>query len=223
MFVVNRMRNRQARQGACLARAAKTNMPADIIAQVARRGGGRNSGMGLARWTMMAGCVGALLSLAAASAQPRIGPGSGGGSPPAQPAQPAAGIVRGTNPELTVQALKSVGYSDVEFVEVNDARQVQAKVNGVTIRVYHYGCENNVCSSVAFYTSFGKQQQIDANYINAWNREKRFAKLYVESNGALSFDMDVHFTGGVSQEYLASSARLFGTLLKVLFEFKPAN
>jgi hypothetical protein len=181
--------------------------------------------MSLAKLMVVFGCVGALLSAESAQAQPRIGPGSGGsGTPPAQqPAPPAGAIVRGTNPEFTVQSLKSVGYSDVELVTVNDAKQVQAKVNGVTIRVYHYGCENNVCSSVAFYTSFGKQQQIDSNYINAWNREKRFAKLYLEANGALSFDMDVHFTGGVSQEYLASSAKLFGTLLKVLFEFKPAN
>jgi len=204
-------------------------MRPDMMMLMSPRGGRkRNFRMSLARLTMVLGCVCGLLLVQiappgqGAKAQPRIGPGSGTGTPQ-QPTPPAAGIMRGTNPEFTAQSLKSVGYTEVEFVDVNDAKQVQAKVNGVTIRVYHYGCESNVCSSVVFYTTFGKQQQIDANYINAWNREKRFAKLYVEANGALSFDMDVHFTGGVSPEYLASSAKLFGTLLKVLFEFKPAN
>lgn len=177
--------------------------------------------MSLRIFTLALGC--ALLLTAPAQAQPRIQPGGGGGGGGGapQPAQPA-GLLQATNAEATAEALKAAGYTDIEFVTLNDAKQVQAKVNGVVMRVYHYSCENNACRSIQFYTSFGRQQQIDTNYVNAWNRDKRFAKLYVEANGSLSFDMDVHLYGGVGPQYIAQSAALFGQLLKILFEYKPA-
>jgi hypothetical protein len=178
--------------------------------------------MSRAMFKTLLGCAIGLMIAGAAQAQPRIQPPGGGGAAP-QPQTGGGNLIRGTNPELTASALKAAGYTDIEIIEVQGAKQVQAKVNGVVMRAWHYGCENNVCSSLQFFTTFGRQPQIDLNYINAWNLEKRFIKLYQDKQGVLSADMDIHFSGGTSLEFLRDSGAIFGHVLKVLFEFKPAQ
>lgn len=169
------------------------------------------------------GCAVGLILAGAAQAQPRIQPPGQQPAQPGAPAQPpaAGGLIKGTNPELSAKALQAAGYQDVEIITIENNKQVRGKINNVTMLVLHYGCENNACTSATFYTSFGQQQQIDINWVNAWNTEKRFAKMYIDKNSAVSFDMDIHFFGGTTPDYMTQSAVLFGHMLKLLFEFQP--
>jgi hypothetical protein len=88
---------------------------------------------------------------------------------------------------------------------------------------WHYSCENSVCRSLQFIVNFGPQQSIDLDWINAWNREKRFAKVTRNKRNAVSLEMDIHFYGGTTAAFIEESAKLFAELLKQVLEFKPSG
>ena len=154
-------------------------------------------------------------------AQPRIQPPSG--APPSQGSSaPTGGLMQGTTPDATAQSLQQAGFSKVEMVTVEGQRQVRGEINGSTVVAWHYQCNNGPCASLTLLTSFGRQASIDSAWINAWNRDKRFGRLFLDKQGNVVFSMDVHFFGGTGPEYLRMSGVLFGSLLKALLEFQPS-
>jgi hypothetical protein len=178
-----------------------------------------------------------VLLAADAMAQPRIqqqqpsqggGPGAGpssggGGSAPQQSSQMP--ILTGITPEITMQVLRVAGYQDPEIITIQNGRHVKAKVQGQNMAVLHQNCENNICKTATFVIYYSQQQGIDINWVNAWNAQKRYTKLSIDaSNGALAYEMDVHFFGdGVTATHFRDSAVLFGQMTKALLEFQPGK
>ena len=168
----------------------------------------------------------AALSAAPVQAQPRIQPPSGG--PPAQSGSPApqggGGLIHGTSADNTVRVLQQAGYSKLEAVTVEGGqRHARGEAQGMTVLLLHFQCKNDSCASMTFYTSFGQQDSIDDKWINAWNTEKRFAKLNRTNRNEVVLSMDIHFFGGASQDYLKQSGVLYAGLLKALMEFQPSQ
>ena len=171
------------------------------------------------------GCLLGLMLASTANAQPRIQPpgggGGGGGGGGQQQQQQQGGIINGTNVELTARMMREAGYSDVQFIEHQGRKHVSAKIGETPVIVIHDNCQNEKCVVISFTVFFGEQRTIDANYMNAWNQTKRWAKLYRAQNGQLVFDMDA-FIAGVQPEYVKAMSVIFANMLKQLFEFKPS-
>lgn len=173
----------------------------------------------------LAALTGVGLALAAAGtaeAQIRLDrPVGGGGAPPQQqPAQPG-GLVTAVTPPQLIAALQQAGYARGEVLQLqNGLKGIKLDLNGTPVFVLFYSCQGEQCGSFTYYCFFG-QQSVDATFVNAFNRERRFGKLYTDKEGALGLSMDVNMIGGVSPAYVAGSGALFSNVIKWLIEFKP--
>jgi hypothetical protein len=172
---------------------------------------------------ILLGCALGLTVAGHADAQPRLQPPGGQPQqqPQSQPQQPAGGIINGTTVELTARMMTEAGYTDVQFLEHQGRRHVRGKAGETPVIVIHDNCQNENCVVISFTVFFGEQRTIDAAYMNAWNQNKRWCKLYRAANGNLVFDMDA-FVAGVQPEYVKAMSVIFANMLKQLFEFKPS-
>lgn len=140
--------------------------------------------------------------------------------PQQQPQQPA-GLVTAVAPQQLITLLQQVGYARGEVLNLqNGLKGIKLDLNGTPVFVLFYGCQGEQCQSFTYYCFFG-QQNVDANFVNAFNRDRRFGKLYVDKEGGLGLSMDVNMIGGVSPTYVAGSGALFSNVIKWLIEFKP--
>ena len=161
-----------------------------------------------------------VLSSGLVMAQPRLGPPQNG--PQQQPEQQSSGgMIAGVGADMTVKVLQSVGYTEVQAVKDEaQMKVIRAKINDVVMVVVLFGCQNNVCPTAEFIASFG-QQQLDLNYINSYNMDNRFTKLYKDKEGNILFTMDTHFLGGVTVQNYATTAAIYGQLMKNLYNYQP--
>jgi len=97
---------------------------------------------------------------------------------------------------------------------------VRGKVNGQGVVVAHY-CDKGVCGFLSFIAPLGKQDAVDSKWMNSWNYDKLFGKLSLDKEGNIYFQMECYLFGGVSPAHVTSAGKLFGELIKILYEYKP--
>jgi hypothetical protein len=158
-----------------------------------------------------------------ASAQPRIQP------PANQPQQPPAqqqgggtgNVIKGVNPEMTAEILKAAGYTNTEvYTTSSGAKHAAGEINGSTVSVLNLACKDGQCLVLRFMVNFGKQDSIDAKYMNAWAAQNLIGTLYTDPQGNLFFMWSI-FVGDTTVVNVARSAVVFGAALKDLMAFKP--
>lgn len=169
---------------------------------------------------VLAALAGAVLFLGAAGAaeaqirldRPAGGGMGGGGSAPQQ-----SGNVDKLTPEIIGRILQSVGYKGGEILRFND-RQMQGlkmDLNGNPVAVVLTNCEGDGCNSYFLLMDFGKQN-ISPDFINKFNSNARFARLYVSGNGNAILQLDGHTFGGVNPQNVALNGALFANAFKNL-------
>ena len=170
---------------------------------------------------VLAALAGAVLFLGAAGAaeaqirldRPAGGGGMGGGSAPQQ----QSGNVDKLTPELVGRIMQSVGYKGGEVLRFND-RQMQGlkmDLNGNPVAVVLTNCEGDGCNSYFLLMDFGKQN-ISPDFINKFNSNTRFARLYISGNGNAILQLDGHTFAGVNPQNVALNGALFANAFKAL-------
>ncbi len=144
--------------------------------------------------------------------------GSGGPQPTAQP----SGVMATITSDQLIRILGDVGYKSAQKVDTkNKNRAVRFDFNGTPVLLYLSNCEGEACSLLAYNVFLGKQD-VSASFINAYNREKSWGKLYLDKDGDVTLAMELFSIGGVSPGWLAATGAIFGgVVLKGLLEFKP--
>lgn len=161
----------------------------------------------------------------AGDAQPRIQPSGPPAAGPGTPAAPSGTqLLNGTTVEITAEMLTEAGYTDVKIYEARSGnRHVSAKFDDVPMIAMHLHCrEDKTCPAVGLVVIFGRQDSIDANYMNAWNTAKLYSRLYKDSDGDLLLQQDI-YVRDVPAVYLKHSAQMFGVLLRDLLKFQPGQ
>ncbi|MDQ7070451.1 MAG: YbjN domain-containing protein [Rhodobacterales bacterium] len=99
--------------------------------------------------------------------------------------------------------------------------KIVSRVSDTKFRVYFYGCENNDnCSSLHFRAGYDLANGITASKMNEWNREKRFAKAYIDDEGDPFLEMDVNLDfEGVGDENFEDSLDWWRLLVEDFEEF----
>lgn len=145
--------------------------------------------------------------------RPAGGGGGGGGGAPQAP----SGTIDKITPEVAARLLQSVGFKGGEVLRFNDAKMqgVKMDLNGNPVAVILSNCEGEGCSSYFFLMDFGRQQ-ITADYINKFNSNNRFARLYLSNNGNAILQLDGHLYGGVSPANVVLNGALFANAFKNL-------
>lgn len=170
----------------------------------------------------VAGAVLALSLAGTAEAQVRLdrpagGGGGGGGMGGGGGAQQAPTIIDKITPEIAARVLQSVGFKGGEVLRFNNNQMQGLKMdlNGNPVAVVLTNCEGDGCGSYFFLMDFGRQQ-INADFINKFNSNTRFSKLYIANNGNAILQLDGQLYGGVSADNFALNGALFVNAFKSL-------
>ena len=101
-----------------------------------------------------------------------------------------------------------------ELVTEGETPFIRVQDEGLTWLLFFYGCEAESCDSLQFGAGF-TNEQITAETINAWNRDRRFLKAYFEAGdeGSAIVQYDVIPTDGAPMDHLSDHVALWRSTL----------
>ena len=146
-----------------------------------------------------------------------LGGGStgGGGGGPAQ----SAGVIESLDMDQVGSLLQQAGYTNIQTDGAKpDVKYVRSQIGGTNVTVA-LSCGQQGCNIFTFNAHF-TANNIDLNFVNAYNDKALFTKLAKGSDGTLNFTLESHTIGGVSPAWFKSTALLFANNIKELFAFK---
>ncbi|MEF2071258.1 YbjN domain-containing protein [Consotaella aegiceratis] len=88
------------------------------------------------------------------------------------------------------------GYGSATVTSGEDA-YVRGRIDGTLYAIFPEDCDDGACKSVRFYAAWS-DVSVDPETINAWNRERRFSKAYIDEAGDPVLEMDVNLRYGVT-------------------------
>jgi hypothetical protein len=95
----------------------------------------------------------------------------------------------------------------------NGDPKITGKIEGVSYQVFFMNCTDNAnCEDLNFYAGFLDNKQT-LEVINAWNRDKRFGKAYLDSDLDAVIEFDVNLENGVTRENLDAAFSLWSLIL----------
>lgn len=110
-----------------------------------------------------------------------------------------AGMVCASNPQTIVAALQKAGYTAELTKDDTGDPMINSAASGYKFSVMFYGCEKAAkCDSVQFQASFDANDSVTADYVNKWNRDKRFMQASVNDEKEMQLRYDVATIGGVN-------------------------
>ena len=125
---------------------------------------------------------------------------------------PATGL---TIPDI-VSWLQAGGYQ-AQVITGSDGKQhVKTAANGVSFGVYLFDCKEGRCGSVQFAAGWDTKGTQDQARVGVWNRDKRWARAYIDSSNDPWLEMDCDITPGGTYELLDDE---FATWRSVVTQF----
>jgi hypothetical protein len=125
-------------------------------------------------------------------------------------------LVDATMPERIYEIARGFGSAELGKDSQGDPRII-GRVDGTKYGVYFYGCaKGRECDDIQFSAGWSGPK-VSLEKINEWNRDKRFGKAYIDSDGDPRLEMEVNLDYGVSAKNLEDS---FNWWSKALKEFK---
>lgn len=101
--------------------------------------------------------------------------------------------VTATDANTVMKAMQGFGLVATMGEDGQGDPKISSRVSDTKFSVYFYGCEDNDnCSSIMLKAGYDLDNGISSLKINEWNREKRFAKAYIDDEGDPFLEMDVN-------------------------------
>ncbi|MDR3418989.1 MAG: YbjN domain-containing protein [Nevskia sp.] len=134
----------------------------------------------------------------------------------AQAAQAAdAALLDGNSVDDILNLARGYG-SATAGTQDSGAPKVYGKIEGQPYTIYFSSCDDKThkdCQDLDLYAGYlGVKPTLDK--INGWNRDTRFARAYLDSDGDAGIDMDVNLEHGVGADNLDSTLSLWSQLVK---------
>jgi Putative bacterial sensory transduction regulator len=113
----------------------------------------------------------------------------------------AQDLVMADDPEKILEIARGFGSAEMETDGSGDPI-IRARMEGTTYSILFFGCEGGVnCTSIQFWTYLSPPEDALVA-VNAWNRDIRFGKAYIDGDGDVVIEMDVNLWGGVAPKNL---------------------
>lgn len=132
-------------------------------------------------------------------------------------AAPSASVIHAFTPERLGSLLKYVKL-EYEYTPANENNPplFAVKLDDYTVSLALYDKLDKAegyqtATLVAGFKATGK---VNADAMNTWNAEQRFAKAYLNKEGNPRLEMDVVFCGGVTPQNVSSQIAIYRSLLK---------
>lgn len=136
----------------------------------------------------------------------------------AQPSQ-ASNIVADLDQVAIV--MKKAGYQ-AELGSNLGERFLTAELDGYKFMVLPYGCDDTKrnCKSLQFFIAFNPESSPSLEAINAYARENRWGRVYLDKDGdpALEFDLDLE-KGGMSEDLFLDNVAYWEAIVQAYAKF----
>jgi hypothetical protein len=117
-----------------------------------------------------------------------------------------------TDPSRIEAILKGFGIARVEANSNSGNPQVDGRADGKAYKLFFYGCtENANCKSVGFWAYWDDEVPIDK--LNAWNKDTRYGKLYLDDDQDVILELDVNLSKGVAEKTFEDTASIWVDLM----------
>lgn len=122
-----------------------------------------------------------------------------------------------TGPEV-VAWLQNAGYKAELKKDSEGDPMISSAAQGVNFTVYFYDCDGGArCRAIQFSAGFDMKTPPTVQKINEWNRDKRYLKAYLDSDGDPRVEYDVNVNAGRTMSGLNDD---FGVWTRRLADFK---
>lgn len=116
----------------------------------------------------------------------------------------SAATVTATDPQSLVKALQGAGYKAELTKDSSGDPMIRSASGGSNFSLLFYGCATNkACKTIQLHAGYDVEEKTRPSLekINQWNRDKRFAKAYLDKENDPIIEMDVDLEdGGMSSE-----------------------
>jgi hypothetical protein len=131
----------------------------------------------------------------------------------ALPAAAQDALVDGNQAEEILNIARGYGAATLEYAD-NGSPRITGKIEGVSYTIYFLNCDESgkSCEDLNFYAGFLDNKQTFES-INAWNRDRRFGKAYLDSDLDAVIEYDVNLEFGVTQKNFDATFSLWSLLL----------
>lgn len=128
-------------------------------------------------------------------------------------------LVDGTHPDEIANVARGYGSVTMDSAANGDP-MISGKIEGISYHLFFRNCSatHGDCEDLNFYAGFlDNKQTLDV--INAWNRDKRFGKAYLDSDLDAVIEYDVNLEYGISRDNLDSSFSVWSLILKQFADY----
>lgn len=119
----------------------------------------------------------------------------------------------GANDPAKLEAiLKGFGVARIEVNGNTGNPQIDGRADGKPYKLFFYGCvEKANCRSVQFWAYWDDEAPVEA--LNAWNRDTRYGKVYLDNDNDVVLEYDVNTIHGIGEKTFEDSANIWVQLL----------
>jgi hypothetical protein len=112
----------------------------------------------------------------------------------------------GISAQEVAMVLQSKGYAAAVGVDDDGDPKVTSAADGTRFTIFFYGCKHTErCSSLTFQSAFHIEGGMTLERINAWNKDKRFLKGWLDNVNDPYVEMDLDVEHGFLTEGLANN------------------
>jgi hypothetical protein len=134
-------------------------------------------------------------------------------------ASPAAALVTAKDPQSVVKALQAAGYNAQLGTDQDGDPTVASSASGTKFDIFFYGCtQHKDCKTVQFYTGYTLKERVSLEKINAFNRDARFGRGYLDKVDDPCIRMEVDLDDGGMSDALFIDNIEFWTSIRAEFE-----
>ena len=137
--------------------------------------------------------------------------------PPQQP--PQQDVILRATPEEMAAIIQEIGYRAEILKNDQGKRRIRTRIGGRNVTVIFYDCDaKESCASIGLRSYFSDEKNKGLAFANEWNRTKRFARVYIDSDNDIGMDYDVTFVGGITKKNIREHVDIFEDEIKELVD-----
>lgn len=105
--------------------------------------------------------------------------------------------------------LQDLGYEEIEVIDKNDdTTTFRFEVDGRTVLMMNYRRQNDIRVFIYFINDAGVTRST-LTTVNEWNRDMRWAKAYLDSEGDWTLEADFDIAPGVTEDAIYAFIELW--------------
>lgn len=145
-------------------------------------------------------------------------------APAAAQTTPDNALLSASEPSRIAAYLQELGYRATLGKQADGDPMIETSMAGYNVRILFMSCTNNrACEDIQFVVGIATRAKLSLDQVNRFNRERRFARLYLDEDRDPLMEQDVSMIGpGISAAAFRDTVRVFerqvGTLDRLVSE-----